>query len=580
MFRAIDSGETPQPGRILAGSFTPPIVVDPFASGIADPIWRTLEDFGADGTTAKNQSALVAFAAAALATPGLVLYLDRMFDVTGNVTIPADTSILSFNEACGFQQTVGNTAVLLVAGERCLFRGITFRGTGRVAGGAGQAGIVTLGVEVCDLEFIRGEDLGGPPIKVSGVTANHQGPTITSPTAESCGWGFLETGGGEYATISNPHYHACTIGVEIGPNVSIVGGEITQCFDAGVDIVAGGNNAHGVISGTMINHNATTDTIRVGAITNGFDFVACKVFDGTIRLTGSKGVSFRACTLDPAAYVFDGSTGTVIDGEFPGGFANVVTDNANGNASATFWASTCRRLDGTIPTWAAVRQQLALTFTADADQALTKQQSEAATIVIGAGVLTATHKLTSTKAALAGMATVLLLNNNAQSVQFAWAAGTAVSVPPLTEMLIGCTDGVNAANLTPSSRTAQVVYDRNAAPVVANDAVAHTIITLPAIDVGANESLLIDADISWGTNGGAVPGTAQLDILIDGVIPNADCTSYVDFPAGLNDQNRNVVVVKPAAGNRVVSMQLTGSVAGPITVQTRGGKLAVRRVLA
>ena len=32
MFRAVDSGELPQPGRILAGSFTPPIVEDPFAS--------------------------------------------------------------------------------------------------------------------------------------------------------------------------------------------------------------------------------------------------------------------------------------------------------------------------------------------------------------------------------------------------------------------------------------------------------------------------------------------------------------------------------------------------------------------
>lgn len=34
MFRAIDSGETPQPGRILAGSFTPPIVTDPFATTV------------------------------------------------------------------------------------------------------------------------------------------------------------------------------------------------------------------------------------------------------------------------------------------------------------------------------------------------------------------------------------------------------------------------------------------------------------------------------------------------------------------------------------------------------------------
>ncbi len=33
MFRAIDSGESPQPGRILAGSFTPPIVVDPLGDG-------------------------------------------------------------------------------------------------------------------------------------------------------------------------------------------------------------------------------------------------------------------------------------------------------------------------------------------------------------------------------------------------------------------------------------------------------------------------------------------------------------------------------------------------------------------
>ncbi len=542
--------------------------------------WKTLEDFGADGTIAGNQVALAAFAVFAAANPGTILYLDRMFDVTGGVTLPADTSILCFNQAFGFNQTAANTPVLLIAGERCLLRGITFRGTGRVAGGAGQSGILTLGVEVCDLEFIRGENLGGAAIKVTGVTANHQGPLITSPTAESCGWGFLETTGGEYATISNPHYHSCTIGAEMGPNVSIVGGEITESFDVNVNVVAGGNDAHGVCAGVLINHLAGTDNIRVGAINNGYDFIGCKVFDGTIRLVGSKGVSFRGGAIDPAAYVFDGSTGTVIDAEFPGGFANVVTDNANAHPSATFWAPTCRRLDGTIPAWAAVRQQLAFAFAADANQTLTLQQSEAATIIVAAGTISATRKITSTKAALAGMATVLIVNHNAQSVQFAWAAGAVVTVPPFTEMLVGCTDGVNAANLSPSSRTAQAFYGTNGAPVVANDALPHTVVTLAAIDVGADEALVIDADISWGTNGAVTPATAQLDILIDGVIPGADATSYVDFPAGLNDQNRNTILVKPAAGSRVVSMQVTGSVAGPITVQTAGGKLLVRRVLA
>ena len=76
MFRAVDSGESPQLGRILAGSFTSPIVEDPFAksspiTGVASPLtliagilgilMASVTDAGAVSTGAQTFAGLKTF---------------------------------------------------------------------------------------------------------------------------------------------------------------------------------------------------------------------------------------------------------------------------------------------------------------------------------------------------------------------------------------------------------------------------------------------------------------------------------------------------------------------------------------
>jgi hypothetical protein len=102
-----------------------------------------------------------------------------------------------------------------------------------------------------------------------------------------------------------------------------------------------------------------------------------------------------------------------------------------------------------------------------------------------------------------------------------------------------------------------------------------TLVTLAAIDVTADESLVIEACATF--NKDATPGDIIIAIDIDGVpVDNAGSESF-----GANESGAisRVVQVKPVAGSHVVTL-VFASIAGQASVVAGGANVVARRVLA
>lgn len=82
------------------------------------------------------------------------------------------------------------------------------------------------------------------------------------------------------------------------------------------------------------------------------------------------------------------------------------------------------------------------TFPSDADQTLVYRQATMRQMIVRTGTISATRKLTSPLAPFYGYE-LLLKNENAQSVQFAFTTGSAITVPTAKSAIIG-SDGTNA----------------------------------------------------------------------------------------------------------------------------------------
>jgi len=102
-----------------------------------------------------------------------------------------------------------------------------------------------------------------------------------------------------------------------------------------------------------------------------------------------------------------------------------------------------------------------------------------------------------------------------------------------------------------------------------------TLVTLAAIDLQANESFVIEACATFSKD--ATPGDIVIGIDIDAV--PVDNQGSLSFAANESGTIARVIQVKPAAGNRVVSLAFA-AIAGQASVVAGGARVVVRRVIA
>lgn len=406
----------------------------------------TLEQFGAVGNGIADDSAAMTAAIAAISVPqgGTILLGTRTYNIGAGApyVMPANTSIRGQGENSVLFTDQNSVLIQISNGEHIGLYDMALLGNGI---GAAQVGVA------------NGPLPGAPgssTFRMSGVSITNfalygfiafnqtvfpgtfQGNILSDVRIQGCGTGFFFAD--EYIVCSNCIATACTVaGVVVSAgNVTWVGGDIINNA-IGVDLSAIGNDAHGIFSGTQINHNVTS--IRAITIQNGESFIGCHIFSegaGGIVLTNANGITFEDCVLDVVKYDIDSSNGVVFrNNQIFGVYTNTIN---NLNATSALWEENINLLGTPFS-----NQLLPFTFAADADQQLTAKESIAEDIVVNDGVILNVRTITSQTTP--DLARPIFIRNNQAvlAINFAWAAGASVNIPAGTSARIA-SDGLAA----------------------------------------------------------------------------------------------------------------------------------------
>lgn len=156
---------------------------------------------------------------------------------------------------------------------------------------------------------------------------------VVSDSAIYHNWTNLKLGDNyaEYIRLSNLDVYGGRYGLYLSSgNITITNSKITEngygVYVLGTGI---GNNAHGNVSNSLINHN-TVYSIWTEGVTNGFNFIGNNIFDGDIYLQTSSGINIQSGIIDVANYLLEGGGRNYIRNNFiVGSAANTVTHNYN-----------------------------------------------------------------------------------------------------------------------------------------------------------------------------------------------------------------------------------------------------------
>lgn len=419
-----------------------------YLRGMDNTFW-TPEEFGAkrDGVTSDTAAIQAAVDAAVAAGGGAVLLSAGTYLISGGpVSIASSTngvSVRGLGDATILKNT-SNTQTVQILGQDCTVENLRVQCTGS---GVAQDGIsngpfgISSGPPRTRILNVTVEGAGraGIFLAPNNVDVYQHDPLVQGCRVTGCQYGIWVQG--EYHRVIGCDAWANTTGIYVpGGNNIIIGCTLTG-NTTGLWMRGGGNDGHGIVSACDINHN-TTNLYADGSLANGMPFVGCNFYGAgtSISLLSSVGIRFLSCAIDVADLYFDGSTGTQFQNcLWPvTAAANTLHHNYNGHASKTVFGAGNVTLDG-------LGDQLAYTFPADSNQTLTIAQSVKQVVVIAAGVVTLPRTITSALDATIGQR-VLVRNNTAQTITWAWASGTGAAIPTGTAMWVG-SDGTNAISL-------------------------------------------------------------------------------------------------------------------------------------
>jgi hypothetical protein len=257
------------------------------------------EYFGAAGDGSTNDQAAIQNA---VNSGYPVFFANNNYRVNTTVTIPSNAFLFGFGTG-SIISTTSNISIFTIQGKNIQIQNLAFVGNDS---GAAQRGINLTGNSGLTLDYTSNhitncyfKDLNHAGIYITlivGTTGStHQGGIYAlNCYAESCGIGFLCDTRGEYNTFSNCVAYACTTGFRIvGGNNVWVGGHITDCT-TGIILATGTNDAHGIVSSCLLNHNTTA--ITGTNIVNGFKFMNLSMWTtGSLNFSNCTDIRFENC---------------------------------------------------------------------------------------------------------------------------------------------------------------------------------------------------------------------------------------------------------------------------------------------
>lgn len=124
------------------------------------------------------------------------------------------------------------------------------------------------------------------------------------------------------------------IGAKIGAgNIIISASNILDCSTVAIDLIAGTNDGHGIISNCNINHNVLS--VRADGLLFGMSFYTNHIYYGDMELSDCNGLEFKGNTIEGSTIQWDNCTAGIFQDNFCATTtATVVLNKAwNGNAS-------------------------------------------------------------------------------------------------------------------------------------------------------------------------------------------------------------------------------------------------------
>lgn len=375
------------------------------------------------------------------------------------------------------------------------------------------------------------ESMGGRGF-VAAFSPEIIGTTWVNCKAWLCVDGFYA---GHEVTFVACQANKCTgRGLVVGSgNVQFTGCEIIQCA-VGVDVIAGGNDGHGMLCGGNFNHN--TIAVRTGALVNGFSFVGCNFYQGDHLHTSTPGagkpseIKYVGCTIDGTTFLADGANVVFEDCKFDVAYFSSMTETNGG--SFRFINPTMVH-GGPLPDWIGTRVHERVSYASNADKILTRAQSYRNYLEVTTGSETTTVNMISQRSPAQGE-TFNLINHCAHTVNYYWGDGAGASsgaglvVPTNVSVLIGA-DGTDAVDMGHMSN------NLSAAPPIGG--VDPTSLNLTALWRGASGGEYDGAPWSGTASAGASggrnltdPGSAALTVgsAQNGITPgDSDGTKYL-----------------------------------------------------
>jgi hypothetical protein len=218
--------------------------------------------------------------------------------------------------------------------------GFTFIGQGRTSGSFPNQGGVRItscsnvSISNCYFDLFPLFCIQTNFTHISDISGDFGGISIVNCNMMRSGTGFWADTRGEYTTLTGCNLVDLNIGAKIGAgNIIISASNILDCSTVGVDLIAGTNDGHGIISNCNINHNVLS--VRANGLLFGMSFYTNHIYYGDMELTNCNGLEFKGNTIEGSTVQWDNCTAGIFQDNFCATTtATVILDKDwNGNAS-------------------------------------------------------------------------------------------------------------------------------------------------------------------------------------------------------------------------------------------------------
>lgn len=267
------------------------------------------KSFGAVGDGVTDDTAAITSAIASGKTVDFGSYGD-IYLISSSLTLNAGQVLKGSGATL---KTVSNINMIVMTSD-CVIENLTFLGNST---GATQRGVfIDGGVSFNAVSRTRTinctfKNLGGVGYYVTRVVNNHEGNQLSSSTFRNCGTGIDIAERGEYQVVSGCNVDTCTIGISIVGGNSVISGSVFSDCDTNVYLGAGGNDAHGAITGCAINHGVNY-SIHADNPNAAFLFSGCNIYAGNLLLNKTNQFKFNSCTFGSVVnFYFQGSVDDV-----------------------------------------------------------------------------------------------------------------------------------------------------------------------------------------------------------------------------------------------------------------------------